>query len=201
MIQVGLTGGLGAGKSTVARVLKALGVPVYDSDLAARRLLETDEGLRAGVTTLLGKDVFTPDGKPDRKKIAASVFADEEKLAGLNALVHPAVKADYAEWLKRQTGHPYVIREAAILIETGLHRELDHVIVVDAPEALRIQRVGQRDGRTSEEAAAIISRQWTTEARLPYAGHVIVNDHKRLILPQILNIHYQLTQAGAAKTD
>jgi dephospho-CoA kinase len=201
MKQIGLTGGLGAGKSLVARVFKAIGIPVYDSDLAARRLMEEDSHLKRELTALFGADVFDAGGRLERKKIAAKVFENEELLASLNAIVHPAVKEDYSAWVNKQDDScVYVIREAAIMLETGLYRDLDSIILVDAPEELRIERVMKRDGRSREEIQAILSRQWVAEKKREFASFVINNDGKDLILPVIINIHQQLIHNGAAET-
>lgn len=201
MKQVGLTGGLGAGKSVIARVFQALGIPVYDSDLAARRLMEKDAHLRQGLIALFGEEVFDAAGRLERKKIAAQVFKNEELLSSLNALVHPVVKADYSAWMNKQNSSvAYVIREAAIMLETGLYRDLDSIILVDAPEETRIERVIKRDGRSREEIKAILSRQWVAEKKRAFASFLINNDGKELILPVIINIHQQLIHTGAAKT-
>lgn len=201
MKQIGLTGGLGAGKSVIARVFKAMGIPVYDSDLAARRLMEKNSHLREGLIALFGEEVFDADGRLERKKITSQVFENEELLASLNALVHPAVKTDYLMWINKQDSScAYVIREAAIMLETGLYHDLDSIILIDAPEELRIQRVMKRDGRSREEIKAILSRQWIAEKKRAFASFIINNDGTELILPIIIKIHQQLIHTDAAQT-
>lgn len=192
-LRIGLTGGIGSGKSIIARIFRILGIPVYDADLAARRLMETDETLRKEIQREFGTSVYS-NGIPDRKLLASKVFGDESRLAALNQLVHPAVLKDYDAWEKKQTA-PYTIREAAILFESGNWHQLDHVILVDAPEALRIRRVMRRDNRSEKEVRDIISRQWTSEKKKELAWRLINNDDSELVIPQVLQIHNQLLHA------
>src|SRR6185437_5146683 len=143
MLKVGITGGIGSGKSTVCHLFKCLEIPVFNADNAGRQLLEEDTFVIEQVISTFGENVLT-NGKPDRKKIGGIVFNSPEKLAQLNAIIHPAVRKKYAEWTLEQTA-PYLIYEAAILFETGLYKQLDYTVLVTAPELLRIQRVMERD--------------------------------------------------------
>lgn len=193
MKTVGITGGIGSGKSTVCRVFTLLGVPVYDADAAARRLMETDPEIKNGIISLFGREAFSEDGNLNRALIASSVFRNEQKLQQLNAIVHPAVARDFQQWKAGYAGVAYVLREAAILFESGSWKDCDRIILVDAPEDLRISRVKKRDGRTEEEIRTIISRQWTTEKKQSLASDIINNNEQHLIIPDILDIHRSLT--------
>jgi dephospho-CoA kinase len=190
--QVGITGGIGTGKSTVCRLFLLLGIPVYDADQRAKRLYETDETLQQEVKSLFGEDLFV-DGKLQRTLLAARVFGKPEELHKLNNLVHPAVARDYQFWKTKQPNAPYVLREAALLFEAGADRGLDAVLVVTSPLELRIERVKARDPQRKEtEIRAIIDRQWPEEKKIALAGHVIHNDGLQALIPQVLKVHQEL---------
>ena len=144
MMKIGITGGIGSGKSTVCRLFAARGIAVYDSDSEAKRLMTGDAALRAAIAARFGAAVYGADGSLDRARLAACVFGDPAALAALNALVHPAVMADFAAWAERQAG-PYVILESAILFEAGLEGSVDYTVAVLAPAELRVQRASRRD--------------------------------------------------------
>ncbi len=189
MLSVGVTGGIGSGKSVICMIFRHLGVPVYDADARAKELMGTDPGLQEKLRTTFGEEVL-PGGQLDRQKLAVIVFNDEEQLQQLNAIVHPAVREDFGQWAEQQQA-PYLIEEAAILIETGGHEHLDRLILVTAPEALRIQRVRERDGISQEAVRQRMQRQWPDEKKLPYADEVIRNDEQTPVLPEVLRIHEQ----------
>ncbi len=186
MIQAGITGGIGSGKSIVSHLFALLGIPVYNADNAARKLMETDPVLRSKIQDLLSKDVYLPDGTLNRKYMSGKIFQDPILLKAVNESVHPCVMNDYKVWLNGLKGAPYVLFESAILIETGLFQQMNLVIVVDAPESLRVKRIIQRDQRPEKEVNDIISRQWSSELIKKYASFVIENDEKRLVIPQVL---------------
>ncbi len=146
-MRVGLTGGIGSGKSLAASVFEALGVPVYYADLRARELMDHDPSIKRGLTELFGPKALGPGGAPDRGAIASAVFGHPERLAALNALVHPAVGRDFLRWASAKTeeGAPYVVEEAAILVESGAARAMDAIVDITAPEELRIARVLERN--------------------------------------------------------
>ncbi len=194
MLKIGITGGIGSGKTTVCRIFETLGIPVYYADLAARRLMESDPDLVGEVKALFGPDIYTADERLDRPRLAAIVFNAPERLQALNGLVHPAVARDLLRWQSRQSGVPYTLKEAALIFEAGSYRFLDKVIVVAAPEALRITRVMERDGVGEEEVRARIARQWPEAEKIKRADYVIHNDGHRLIIPQIMAIHRELVQ-------
>ncbi|HDR89937.1 MAG TPA: dephospho-CoA kinase [Bacteroidetes bacterium] len=188
MLKVGLTGGIGSGKSLVARIFTILGIPVFDADTEAKTLMETDPVLKAQLKDAFGEDVYL-NGMLRRKKLAEMVFPDEGKLRLLNNLVHPKVRAAFLEWVGRHAEAPYVIQEAAILLESGWASLFDRVIAVEAPEPLRIRRVMERDGTSAGEVRSRMERQWTDEERRKHADHVLVNDEKELLIPAILELH------------
>lgn len=186
MVLVGLTGGIGSGKSTVAKVFETLGIPVYYADDAAKRLMNTNPSLKQEIIRHFGDESYT-DGSLNRAYIASIVFGNNEKLDQLNSLVHPATIEDSQQWVNQQTA-PYIIREAALLFESGAHKGLDFVIGVSAPLPLRIQRVMQRDGLSKEEIEKRISRQMDEEEKMRLCDFVIKNDEQTLIIPQILEL-------------
>lgn len=194
MMIVGVTGGIGSGKTTVCKVFRALGIPVYDADQAAKELYDRDPELMRSVRDAYGDTILDPEGKLDRKKLAELVFADPEKLQVLNSLVHPRVRADFRKWVKLQTHAPYVIREAAILFESGTHKDCDKVITVTAPVELRMQRVRQRDQRSEEEIRRMMERQWSDEEKIRRSDAVLVNDERDLLVPRIVALHQEFLQ-------
>ena len=193
-LRVGITGGMGSGKTTVCRIFEALGIPVYDADQRAKWLIQHDGDLKQGIVAIFGAEAYLPDGQYNRAWVAQIAFAQPDKLAALNALVHPAVERDSRDWHRQQAdgGAPYTLREAALLIESGNHRWLDALIVVTAPEALRLQRVMQRDGLSAEQVQARLANQLPEADKVGLADYVVANDGQQLLLPQVLAIHPQL---------
>ncbi len=190
MLKVGITGGIGSGKSTVCRIFSVLGIPVFSSDDEGKRLLAEDPEVRNALIAAFGSGIFVHDAL-DRKALGALVFNDRDALDRLNAIVHPAVRAAFSAWAEKQQA-PYVINEAAILVETGAYKQLDHLLVVDAPEAERIARVMRRDGTREEQVRARMSNQTDDAARAAVADSIIVNDGKAMVIPQVLAVHEQL---------
>lgn len=196
--RVGITGGIGSGKSTVCRIFEtAFGIPVFDADQWAKRLILEDPALRKGILELFGPEAYTKEGAYDRVFVAKIVFGDPDKLAALNALVHPAVERASRQWHqeKAELGVPYTLKEAALLIESGGHRFVDYLIVVSAPEALRIQRVMQRDQLTEKQVRARIRGQMPEAEKLKLADFVLLNDGEQMLLPQIWKIHQELIRS------
>jgi dephospho-CoA kinase len=192
MIRVGLTGGIGSGKSTVAGYFRQLGVPVYDSDLRARELMEGDPGLRKGIRELLGPQAYR-NGALNRPFIADRVFGDRELLGRLNALVHPAVRADFLRWAARQS-FPYVVQEAAVLFENGAYRDFDRMILVTAPAEERIQRVMARDAVSAGQVRSRMENQWDAARKIPLADFVIENTDLEETRRQVGQIHLKIMQ-------
>ena len=190
MLKVGLTGGIGSGKSTVARVFEVLGIPVYYADEAAKRLMNENEDLKQAIIKQFGEGVYDK-GQLNRKTLAEIVFNDPSKLELLNSLVHPATLHDAKIWLEKQTS-PYAIKEAALIFESGAQKFLDHVIGVSAPTPLRIQRTMQRDGITREEVLARMDKQMDDSLKMKLCDFLIKNDEQEMLLPQVLELHKKL---------
>jgi len=188
MKKIGITGGIGSGKSTVCHVFKVLGVPVFHADEAARILQETNSDIRLELINLLGKDIYLPNNLPDRKKIAALIFNNSALKEKVNQLIHPAVKENFFSWLDSYKNEHYIIYEAAILFETGSFKEFDVNILVTADEETRIQRVIKRDHTTREAVMGRIKNQMQDEQKIQFADFIIQNDEKKLIIPQILEL-------------
>ena len=187
MIRVGITGGIGSGKSTIARAFQVLGAPLFDADREGKKALNEDPDLIEGIKASFGEELYGPEGL-DRKRLASIVFEDNSKLRALNQLVHPRVRKRFREWCQERTEYPYVMEEAAILIESGGAEALDKLILVTAPEELRIQRVMDRDGIGEERVRARMKEQWSDEEKMPYADAVLPNDDSTLLLPRILEL-------------
>lgn len=189
-LQIGITGGIGAGKSLVSKIFAVLGVPVYDADSHAKGLMTTDGILVSQIKKEFGDLSYHAHGGLDRKWLADHVFSDERKLQKLNSLVHPRVAVDYAKWVELHRHEAYVLKEAALLIESGSYRQLDKIIVVSAPESIRQKRVLLRDAhRTAEQFKQIVGNQLPEERKLQLADYTIVNDDETLVIPQVLRLH------------
>ena len=189
MLRIGITGGIGSGKSVVARLFAALGVPVYDSDSRAKWIMANDLVLREQLVAAFGPETYTAAGLPNRTHLIQHVFADANRVEQLNALVHPRVGLDFETWagVHTATGQPYVLKEAALLYESGSYRQLDRIITVFAPPEVRHARVLRRDShRTAADVQAIMSQQLSDEEKLRRADYVVYNDDSQLVLPQVL---------------
>lgn len=192
MLSVGITGGIGSGKTFVCKIFESLGVPVYYADERAREILAHHPVAIQRVKALLGEEAYDANGIPNRKWIAAQVFNHPDQLAALNAIIHPLVFEDHADWLKTHQHFPYVLKEAALLVETGSYRMLDKLIVVAAPEDLRIRRVMQRDGVSREEVEVRMRNQLPEEEKLQLADYVIENVSEASTRSRVAHIHAQL---------
>jgi dephospho-CoA kinase len=187
MLKVGVTGGIGSGKSVVCSVFHTLGIPVFNADDTARFLMEHDEALIKSIRNLLGSDVYVND-KLDRAKISSIVFLEPEKLQKLNALVHPATISYARRWIDNQSS-PYIIKEAAIFFETGSNKEMNVMIGVSAPKELRIERAVKRSNIAREKVLSIIAQQMNEEEKMRKCDYVIINDDRTPVLPQVTQIH------------
>jgi dephospho-CoA kinase len=193
MKKVGVTGGIGSGKSVVCRILQVLGVPVFHADDEAKKLYGLPS-VRSAVIRQFGEGTYIGDVL-DRKALADRVFTDPEALQRLNAIIHPAVRERFRAWSSEQSA-PYVVMEAAILTETGGSKAFDHVVVVTAPEEIRIKRVMARDGVGAEAVRARLRNQADEATRTAVADTVIVNDDRTLVIPQVLALHRKLVAHG-----
>lgn len=190
MLKIGITGGIGAGKTTVAKVFEQLGIPVYRADDEAKKLYYTSV-VKQQVVNLLGEDSYFNNGKLNKPFISSIVFSDKEALAKLNAIIHPAVANHFSEWVQKQNT-PFILKEAAILFESGSHKGLDKVITVSASKQLRIDRVVARDSVTQKQVESRMQNQWTEKQRLQAADFIIYNDDSKLVIPQVLELYNEL---------
>ncbi len=195
-MRVGLTGGIGSGKSTVAGYFQELGVPVYNSDSRAKALMEQKASLRRQIEALLGPLAYN-DNKLNRPYVATQVFANPDLLSALNALVHPEVRLDFQEWSEKQES-PYVVQEAAILFENGGYRQLDQMVLVTAPEPVRLKRVMKRDGISEGEVRARMSNQWDDARKIPLADFLVDNTRRQSARAQVRKIHQRLLGLAAS---
>jgi dephospho-CoA kinase len=188
MFKLGLTGGIGSGKTLVCQIFEKLGVSVYYADKAARDLMNTDDELKEGIRQMFGKEAYGDEGL-NRLYLAEIVFGNHEMLSGLNSLVHPAVQKDFRRWMQEQEGAPYVVEEAAILFESGASSGMDLSVLVYAPEELRISRVIKRDGLKREDVLKRMGHQMSEEEKMERADHVLLNDGTSMLLPQVIELH------------
>lgn len=188
MIKVGITGGIGSGKTTVCKIFESLGVPVYYADDRAKKIMTSDKTLKADLIHLLGEECYFKNGRLNRKYIGAKVFKNKSLLKKLNKLVHPAVLKDGENWFNKQKGI-MALKEAALLIESGSYLYLDKLVVVTAPEKVRLQRVMERDNLSKEAVKEKMKNQLTDDEFLKYADFRIINDGKKLLIPQVRKIY------------
>lgn len=199
MLRIGITGGIGSGKSIISRLFQVLGAPTYDADTRARWVMENDVLLREQLREAFGHDIYDAENRLNRPLLARLVFPQPELLARLNALVHPRVGADFEDWARAQeaAGHAYVLKEAALMFESNSYRQLDQVITVTAPLAIRQARVLRRDPhRTADDVLAIMAKQLSEEEKAARSQHLIINDGAHLLIPQVLALHQQFGQTG-----
>lgn len=192
MIKCGLTGGIGSGKSVVANIFEVLGIAVYNSDDAAKRLMNHDAGLRKEIIRHFGKEAYTGE-ELNRSYISKIVFENKQKLELLNSLVHPVTIRDGERWMKEQKG-AYAIKEAALIFESGTNGLLDYVIGVRASEALRIERVMKRDHVTRQQVLNRMKTQMDDDRKISLCDFVIHNDEQHAVLPQVLRLHESLSR-------
>ncbi|MEM1323566.1 MAG: dephospho-CoA kinase [Bacteroidota bacterium] len=198
MLKIGITGGIGSGKTTVCQFFELFGIPVYYADPRAKALMTEDAALVEQVKTIFGEAAYLPDGSLNRKHIAGIAFQDKSRLALLNAAVHPAVARDGERWNAEQSDAPYTLKEAALLFESGSYEQLDKIITIFAPRELRLQRVLQRDQSDRADVEARMDQQMPEEEKLRLADYVIHNDGQKLLLPQVVAVHRQLLALSAA---
>lgn len=197
MIKVGLTGGIGAGKSIVSKIFNNLGIKIYDSDYQAKLLYLTDNSLKFELVQEFGEKVYTTEGVLNKKYLAEIVFNDKNRLAKLNHMVHPRVRIHFENWINEQKENPYIIKEAAILFDSGANNYTDKIIVVIAPEDIRIRRIIVRDNILRSEVIKRIKNQLPQEKIVKKANYVIVNNGIQPVLPQVLFIHHELLKLSS----
>ena len=189
-LRIGLTGGIGSGKSTIAKVFEVLGIPVYYADEEAKRVMNEDESLKEQIIQHFGQEAYK-DGLLDRKYISAIVFNNREMLEQLNSIVHPVTLSDSERWMQQQST-PYAIKEAALIFETNAQENLDYVIGVSAPTPLRIHRAMQRDAVSREEVQSRMNRQIQETIKMKLCDFIIVNDEQQLVMPQVMALHEKI---------
>lgn len=198
MLKVGLTGGIGAGKSIVAKVFEVLGIPVYQADDAAKKLMETNKELMDLIKINFSENAYV-EGKLNRKFLADIVFNDKEKLKVLNSLVHPFTIQDGIDWMNKQDA-PYAIKEAALIFESGSQHAFDVIIGVFAPQAMRVNRTLKRDQTTRELVLERMDNQLDDSLKMKLCNEILINDEQKLLLPQIMSLHLKLIQMSFLKS-
>ena len=197
ILKVGLTGGIGSGKSTVAQIFEILGTPVYYADIEAKRLMNEHPELRTAITNVFGQEAYSNDIL-NRKYLASIVFSDSSKLELRNSLVHPVTKKDSENWMNRQTT-PYAIHEAALIFEARVSDRLNYVIGVSSPLELRIKRAMERDKVDRDEILKRMNQQMDEKAKMNKSDFIILNDEQQLLIPQVLTLHEKLIQLSKQK--
>jgi dephospho-CoA kinase len=191
MLKIGVTGGIGSGKTTVCKVFELLGIPVFYADDVAKSIMHTDPVLKTAILNTFGESAYTEAGTLNRSYISSIVFNNKPELEKLNSLVHPAVFRAFDNWLLEQKDAPYVIKEAALLYESDSYKMCDKSILVIAPTETKISRVKVRDGISDEDVQLRMNRQFSDEMKIKFADHILNNDEKQLLIPQIIQLHQQ----------
>ena len=192
MLKIGITGGIGSGKTTVCKVFETLGIPVFYADQMAKQLMVTDVNLIAAVKNAFGEQSYSANGVLNHKHLADIVFNDKNALAQLNALVHPAVFNAFATWAKKAAlSAPYVLKEAALLFESGSYTSCDHTVLVTSPLSVKLSRVTKRDLVSVQEVMLRMDKQFTDEQKIKLANFIIHNTEDHSIILQVLALHQQ----------
>lgn len=194
-LKVGVTGGIGSGKSMVCNIFKTLRVPVFNADTEAKKLMNNDQNIKHALIALLGKNIYTDQGTLDKKGMADIIFNDKEILQKINQIIHPAVRKQFGVWYQNQNTD-YIVQEAAILFESGAYQLMDINILIKAPEELRIKRVMERDGVLENQVIARMANQWNDEKKEKLADFIVYNDERDFLTTQILEIHKKILQHG-----
>lgn len=201
MLKIGITGGIGSGKTTICKIFETFGIPVFYADTVAKQLMTSDDILVQGIKAAFGELSYSKEGILDKKYLANIVFNNEVQLAKLNSLVHPAVFRAFDKWESSQTAAPYVLKEAALLFESGSYKSCDFTILVTAPRELRIKRVMQRDAVSAEQVIARINKQLDDEEKEKMADFFINNDEVSLLIPQVLDLHINFIKMASNPND
>lgn len=196
MMKIGITGGIGSGKSIVCEVFKLLGSSVFHADSVARDLQQSDHRIRTALIDLFGEQIYNPDGFLDRKKLAGMIFNDKELIEKVNQVIHPAVREHFIKWTNNHTNDAYILYEAAILFETGYYKDLDLNILVMADENIRIKRVMQRDNIPEEVVRQRMNNQMSDQEKIGMADYIFENNEKKLLIPQIIELDKKLRNHG-----
>jgi dephospho-CoA kinase len=195
MIKVAVTGGIGSGKTTVCRIFNILGIPVFNADVEAKKIMEKDLDVIKNLIDFFGADIYLENGVLDRKKLAAIIFNDKIALRNVNSIVHPAVHRYFEQWAQNQAS-PYVIEETAIVFETGGSEKFDFVVVVTAPLDEKLNRVMIRDGSTRDQVLERIKNQWSDEEKIKRAQYTVYGGDEQFLIPQVIEIHKNIIRNG-----
>jgi dephospho-CoA kinase len=200
MLKIGITGGMGSGKTTVCKVFETYGVPVYYADDRAKLVMNENAELRDKLKAFFGDDIYAENNQLNRPKLAKMVFGNTDQLRKLESIVHPAVAKDFEDWVNQKhfSGKAYIVKEAALLFESGSYKTLDQVILVKTPLEERIARIIIRDNCTRENALQRIEKQWPDEKKEPLSRHILFNTQNKLLLPQIIQLHKLFSQGSTA---
>lgn len=193
MIRIGITGGIGSGKSVVSEIFRLHGIPLYNADMEAKKLNDSSSYIREQLIRQFGKDLYMDD-RLDRKKLASIIFHDSHQLAIVNSIIHPELAKHFTGWCQQRKNYPMVVLDAALLIEAGFHQFVDKVIMVQAPRELRIARVMQRDRLALNEVEARMNSQLSEEEKIKYADFVICNDNRHSLIRQAAEIMKRVTE-------
>jgi len=195
MIKVGITGGIGSGKSTICHFFRTIGIPVFEADTEAKKLINSSEAIKNQLIAEFGGDIYLPNQLIDRKKLAGLIFNSPTLLEKVNRIIHPEVRVYFNKWVELQKS-PYIIHEAAIMFESGFYQMMDYTILVTAPEAERIARVMKRENSTEESVRARMEKQWTDEQKMELASFIIKNDNSELVIPKLIELDKRFRSHG-----
>lgn len=193
MLKVGITGGIGTGKSIVCNLFAVLGIPIYNADMRAKTLVVANQTLKNEIITHFGASAYFLDGAYNRAHISAIVFNDSQALATLNKIIHPFVFQDFDDWCNTHQQATYIVKEAALMIESGSHLQNDYTILVAAPLAQRLKNIAKRDGLLPVQIDKIMANQLPESEKIPFADFIIQNDESHSLIEQVLAIYYQLS--------
>jgi dephospho-CoA kinase len=193
MIRVGVTGGIGSGKTHICSIFFRMNIPVYNADTEAKKLADHDPEIKEEIISLLSRKVYTKTGL-NRPLLADMIFRDSGLLEKINAIIHPRVAVHFKKWGDEKSSVPYIIQESAILFESNAYTIFDKIIVVFSPDEIRLRRLLQRENMTSERIQAIMSNQISEQEKIQRADYIVYNDEKQLVIPQVLNIHTKLLE-------
>lgn len=196
MKKIGITGGIGSGKTTICKIFESLNVPIYYADVEAKKIMASNLQVKSQLKEILGEKAYHKNGKPDRKYIASKIFSDKELMSKVEKIIHPAVLSDSERWMeqwKAAGNSSYVLKEAALLVENGTFKYLDALIVVTCPENIRIKRVMKRDKLSFEDVMSKVKNQLPEDDKVKVADYIIINDGIKPLIPQIWEIHNRLT--------
>ena len=194
MLKIGLTGSIGSGKTTIARIFESLNVKVYYADIEAKKFLK-DKNVKDNIRAIFGSSIFNDQLEIDRKALSNIVFNDDESLKKLSNIIHPLVENDFREWTLALSSEKYIIHESAIIFESGLQNNFDEIITVTAPPELRLARIIERDKVENEDFFKRDRNQWDDDTKVKMADYVIYNDSHHMLIPQVLKIHRKMLKA------